>query len=160
MRAEGLNLSPLFQIIFCLEVSSEISHYLSFRVSAHHEICCPPAWPALGLTSKLSHSDSHSSWLQNHPAQDLGSQWDPSPCSLLSLCLSPHGGVSLLTWTCSHTTAHLCQTRQLFQSSQRQTAFEKGDISFFIPAQAPHSCYMIMSLSGGKSQNINFNLWL
>lgn len=116
MTAEGLNLSPLFQIIFCLEVSSEISHYLSFRVSARHEICCPPAWPALGLTSKLPHSDSHSSWLQNHPAQDLGSQ---PLLTALTVSLT-HGCFSLLTRTCSHTAAHLCQTRQLVQSSQRQ----------------------------------------
>lgn len=50
LRAEGLNLSPLFQIIFCLEVSSETSHYLSFKVAACHKIHCPPALSALGLT--------------------------------------------------------------------------------------------------------------
>lgn len=129
MRAEGLNLSPLFQIIFRLEFSSEISHYLSFKVSVHHQIHCPPALPALGLTF------SFHTVIPTVPDNKtvLPRRWalseTPAPCSQLSLCLTLHGCVSLLTWTGSHTTAHLCQNRQLIQFSQRQIVLLRKGIS-------------------------------
>lgn len=118
MRAEGLNLNPLFQIIFCLEFSSKISHYLSFKISVHHQIS-PPALPALGLTF------SFHTVIPTVPDNKtvLPARWALSettaPCSELSLCLTLHGYVSLLTWTRSHTTKHLCQTRQLIQSADK-----------------------------------------
>lgn len=157
MRAEGLNLIPLFQIIFCLEVSSEISHYLSFEVSFHHKIHCSPALPALGLTF------SFHTVIPTVPDNKtvLPRSWalseTPAPCSQLSLCLTLHGPPHLDTQS-HHSTSVLSQAPDSVFTKTNQP-FEKGDIFFFIPPEASHSCFMIMTLSGGKSQNINFNLW-
>lgn len=155
MRAEGLNLSPLFQIILCLEVSSEISHYLSFKVSVQHKICCPPALPALGLAlnchtviptvpdnktvlpstwalsetpAHSSHSVSHTSWVSLPPHLDMQSHHSSSVLIL---------AVPVFTKT--------------------NCAFGKRGYLLH-PAQAPHSCFVVMSVSAGKSQNVNFNL--
>lgn len=155
MRAEGLNLSPLFQIILCPAVSSEISHYLSFKVSVQHKICCPPALPALGLAlschtviptvpdnktvlpstwalsetpAHSSHSVSHTSWVSLPPHLDMQSH---------------------------HSSSVLIQAVPVF--TKTNCAFGKRGYLLH-PAQAPHSCFVVMSLSAGKSQNVNFNL--